>query len=170
MVLEAVILVGHGGIPSDAPGALVSELKRLEGERRARREPEMSAREAEVDRQLREWPRTPTTDPYKFGLEAVATELGTRLDGRRLVTAYNEFCAPSVEEKIAALVDEGATRITLLTTMFTRGGSHAEFEIPEIVELARKQYPGVTLEYVWPFDLERVAGFLAAHVPPPARR
>jgi sirohydrochlorin cobaltochelatase len=170
MGFEAVILVGHGGIPADAPGELVSELKRLEASRRARGEAEMTAREAELDRRLREWPRAPATDPYKFGLEAVAGELRTRLDGRHLVTAYNEFCAPSVEEAIASLVSEGASRITLLTTMFTRGGSHAELEIPQIIEDMRARFPDVALEYVWPFDLGEIASFLAAHVPPPRDR
>jgi sirohydrochlorin cobaltochelatase len=164
MSFEAVILVGHGGIPSDAPPGLVSDLKRLEAERRKRGEAEMSPREAELDRKLRDWPRTPDTDPYKFGLEAVAGELRARLDGRRLALAYNEFCAPSVEDAIADLVAQGATRITLLTTMFTRGGSHAESEIPELVHLARARHPGVEIEYAWPFDLARVADFLAAQL------
>ena len=165
MGFEAIILVGHGGLPSDAPGDLVSELKQLEGRRRARGEPEMCEREAELDGKLRNWPRTRESDPYKWGLESVLGELRPRLGGRRVVEAYNEFCAPSVEDAIAALVEEGANHITLLTTMFTRGGSHAEFEIPEIVEFSREKYPDVEFHYVWPFDLDRVADFLASHVP-----
>jgi len=166
MGFEAVILVGHGGIPTDVPADLVSELKGLEAARRARGGEPPGAREIELDRTLREWPRSRRTDPYKSGLEEVLEALRPRLGGRRLVQAYNEFYAPSVEEALAALVAEGATRIVLLTTMFTRGGAHAEFEIPRIVAEARKQYPDLTIEYVWPFDLARIADFLAAHVPP----
>jgi sirohydrochlorin cobaltochelatase len=160
----AVLLVGHGGLPRDAPAELVREVKRLEAERRARGEAEMSAREAELDRTLREWPRTAETDPYKSGLEAIARELAPRLKGKRLALAYNEFCAPSVEQAIADLVAEGAERITLLTTMFTRGGSHSEVEIPEVVAHAQTRHPNVTIDYAWPFDLDRVADFLAAHL------
>lgn len=167
MGFEAIILVGHGGLPSDAPGQLVSELKGLEAARRARGEPEMGEREAELDEKIRNWPRTKESDPYKYGLESVLEELRPKLGGRKVVEAYNEFCAPSVEDAIANLVKEGATHITLLTTMFTRGGSHAEFEIPELVEYAKEQYPGIAIEYVWPFDLSRVVDFLASHVPPP---
>lgn len=127
----------------------------------------MGAREAELDAKIRQWPRTKETDPYKYGLESMLQGLAPKLGGRRVVEAYNEFCAPSVEDAIADLVKDGASHITLLTTMFTRGGSHAEFEIPELVEYARTQYPDVTIEYVWPFDLNRVVDFLAAHVPPP---
>lgn len=161
---EAVVLIGHGGTASDIPKPAIGELKRLEGERQARREPTMSAREAELDRLVREWPRTPETDPYKYGVEDIARALAPKLGGRRLVTAYNEFCAPSVEDAIEGLVKDGFTRVTLVSTMFTRGGVHAECEIPGIVIEARKKHPGVVIEYAWPFDADFVASFLAAQI------
>jgi sirohydrochlorin cobaltochelatase len=161
---EAVVLIGHGGSASDIPRALVSELKRLEGERQTRKGLTMSPREAELDKQVREWPRTPETDPYKFGVEAIAEALGPKLPGRRLVVAYNEFCAPSVESAIEGLVGEGCTRILLISTMFTRGGIHAEFEIPAIVVETRKKHPGVDVEYAWPYDPGFIADFLAAQL------
>lgn len=161
---EAVILVGHGGIPADCPGELVSELKRLEGMRRARGLVEMSPREAELDKQIRDWPRTPESDPYGAGLEQIATRLRPRVAPRKLVVAYNEFCAPSLEDAIADLVAHGVRRIVLTTTMFTPGGSHSEQEIPEIVEHQSKLYPDVEIRYAWPFDLERAADFLADQI------
>lgn len=161
---EAVVLIGHGGTASDIPRQLVAELKRLEGERQARRETEMSPREAELDETVREWPRTPETDPYKFGVEEIAAALAPKLEGRKLVVAYNEFCAPSVEDAIGDLVKEGFTRIRLISTMFTRGGVHAECEIPGIVIVANKKHPGVTVDYAWPFDNEAIASFLAAQL------
>ncbi len=161
---EAVVLVGHGGVPRDFPRALITELKRHEAARRSGGIDEPGARELEIDRHVRQWPRTPETDPYRVGLERLAEELRPRLGGRRLVAAYNEFCAPSIEDAIARLVAEGARRITLVTTMFTRGGSHAEVEIPEVVTRARARHPGVVIEYAWPFDLRLVAEFLAEHL------
>lgn len=158
---EAVVLIGHGGSPSDIPRGVVAELKRLEGERQARKIATMSPREAELDKQVREWPRTPETDPYKFGVEAIAEKLAPKLRGRKLVTAYNEFCAPSVEDAIEKLVAEGCERILLISTMFTRGGIHAEYEIPAIVRATREKHPGVEVEYAWPFDADFLAGFLA---------
>lgn len=157
---EAVLLIGHGSAATDTPRALVAELKRLEGERQARRETVMGAREAELDKQVREWPRTPDNDAYKAGIEQIAAALAPKLGGRRLVTAYNEFCAPSVEDALEALVREGFTRVTLVSTMYTRGGIHAECEIPGIVAEARNKYPGVTIEYAWPYPAEAIAGFL----------
>jgi len=161
---EAVVLIGHGGSPADFPRALISELKRLEGERQARKGLVMSAREAELDKQVREWPRTRATDPYKFGVEEIAAALAPKLEGRRLVVAYNEFCAPSVEEAIERLAAEGFGRIMLISTMFTRGGVHAECEIPGIVLESRKKHPGVTVEYAWPFEPGFIADFLAAQL------
>ena len=161
---EAVVLIGHGGSASDTPRALISELKRLEGERQARKGLAMSPREAELDKQVREWPRTPETDPYKSGVEEIAAALAPKLAGRRLIVAYNEFCAPSVEDAIEKLVDEGFDRLLLISTMYTRGGIHAECEIPGIVLEARRKHPRVTVEYAWPFEAGFIADFLAAQL------
>lgn len=161
---EAVILIGHGAAATDTPRALVSELKRLEGERQARKVAVMSPREAELDKQVREWPRTKDNDAYRAGVEEIAAALAPRLGGRRLVTAYNEFCAPSVEDALAALVAEGFTSITLISTMYTRGGIHAECEIPGIVLESRKKHPGVDIRYAWPYGADVIADFLSAQL------
>lgn len=160
----AVILIGHGSAATDTPRPLVAELMRLEKERQARRETAMSPREAELDKQVREWPRTPQNDAYKAGVEEIARALAPKLGGKKLVTAYNEFCAPSVEDALEGLVREGFKRIALVSTMYTRGGIHAECEIPGIVLDARKKYPGVTVDYAWPYEPAFLADFLAAQL------
>ncbi len=160
---RGVVLVGHGGIPKDCPQDLVARLKRLEAQRRAAKQP-MSAEERELDTKIRRWPRTAATDPYQSGLEAVAAQLKLRLDGILFALAYNEFCAPTLEESVEELVKKGATQITVTTTMFTPGGSHSEVEIPEILDHLKKQYPGVELRYAWPFDLQQVADTLAGQI------
>jgi sirohydrochlorin cobaltochelatase len=124
----------------------------------------MDAREAELDAKIRDWPRTPETEPYHFGLSAVADALRRRLPDARIATAYNEFCAPSVEACIEQLARDGAKRITLVTTMFTPGGSHSECEIPALVIEARRAHPGIDIRYVWPYDLDQAAGFLATAI------
>lgn len=166
---EAVVLIGHGAAATDTPRPLVAELKRLEGERMARREPEMSPREAELDRQVRQWPRTPENDAYKAGVDLIAAALAPKLPGKTLVVAYNEFCAPSVEDAIERLVRDGFTRVDLISTMYTRGGIHAECEIPGIVLASRKKYPGVVFEYAWPYEPAFIADFLSAQLTKSAR-
>jgi sirohydrochlorin cobaltochelatase len=160
---RGVILVGHGGIPKGCPQELVTKLKRLEAQRRAAKMPP-SAEEIELDAKIRRMPRTPETDPYQSGLEAVAAQLRANLGDVLFAVAYNEFCAPTLEESVEALIKQGATHITVTTTMFTPGGSHSEVEIPEILDHLRPQYPGIELRYAWPFDLQLVANTLAEQV------
>ena len=162
-VRRGVILVGHGGIPKGCPQDLVTKLKRLEAQRRAAKQP-ASDEEMELDTKIRQWPRTAETDPYQSGLEAVAAQLHANLGDVLFAVAYNEFCAPTLEESVEQLVKQGATHIIVTTTMFTPGGSHSEVEIPEILDHLRPQYPGVELRYAWPFDLNLVANTLAQQV------
>ena len=158
--IRGVILVGHGGIPKDCPQELVTRLKRLEAQRRAVNSAP-STEERELELKIRHWPRTPATDPYKSGLEALAVEFQRQVNGAWFAVAYNEFCAPSLEEAVEELIAKGATDITVITTMFTPGGSHSEVEIPEILDQMRQRHPGLAIRYAWPFDLQHMAGVLA---------
>ena len=160
---QGVILVGHGGIPKDCPQDLVTRLKRLEAQRRAAKQPP-SPEELELDQKIRRWPRTPSTDPYQSGLQAVAARLQPQLNGVMFGLAYNEFCAPTLEEAVEHLIEQGAIEITVTTTMFTPGGSHSEIEIPDVLARLRQRHPGVALRYAWPFDLELVANTLAEQI------
>src|SRR3972149_6513371 len=162
-VVKGVILVGHGGIPKGCPQELVTKLKRLEAQRRAAKLPP-SPEEIELDTKTRQWPRTLETDPYQSGLEAVATQLRADLGDVLFAVAYNEFCAPTLAESVEELIKKGATEITVITTMFTPGGSHSEVEIPEILERLRPLHPNVVLRYAWPFDLSLVANTLAEQI------
>jgi sirohydrochlorin cobaltochelatase len=159
-MVKGVVLVGHGGIPKDCPQELVTQLKRLEAQRRRTGAPP-SVEEMDLDQKIRRWPRTAATDPYQSGLEKVAAELRRSLDGMLFGIAFNEFCTPTLEEAVEGLIRQGATHITVITTMFTPGGSHSEIEIPEILDKLRPRHPNVDLRYAWPFDLQLVAKTLA---------
>ena len=160
---RAIVLVGHGGVPTDCPHELIRKLKQLEAQRRAARKP-MSAEERELDQKIRRWPRTPQNDPYKEGLESLATQLRPLLKRERLAIAYNEFCAPTLEEAVEELIQDGIWDITVVSSMFTAGGSHAEIEIPETVNKLKRVHPNTTIRYAWPFDQQLVAGMLATHL------
>jgi sirohydrochlorin cobaltochelatase len=160
---EAVVLVGHGGVPRDFPRADLQRLKQLEGARRARGAAP-SDEERALERTIRTWPRTPATDPYQAGLETVAARLRPKLGGARLAVAYNEFCAPTLEETVADLVAAGVRRITVVPSMLTPGGVHSEMEIPETLAALRTRFPDVELRYAWPFDADAVAELLALQI------
>ena len=161
--MRGVVLVGHGGIAKDCPAELVSKLKRLEAQRRAAGTIP-SAEEQELDATIRRWPRTAATDPYRAGLEAVGAALRPLLNGALFALAYNEFCAPSVAESIEDLIRQGATHITVVTTMFTPGGAHSEIEIPEILHGLRARHPEIAIQYAWPFDASTIAQILNEQV------
>src|SRR5262245_57330222 len=161
--MTAVVLVGHGGVPRDFPRAELQRLKALESERRARGT-EPTDEERALERKIRTWPRTPATDPYQAGLEAVAATLRPKLGAAHVVVAYNEFCAPSLGDAVTELVSSGARCITVVPSMLTPGGVHSEIEIPETVAALRTRFPGVELRYAWPFDADAVADLLALQI------
>ena len=160
---RGVILVGHGGIPIDFPREWLTKLKALEGQRRATGD-DPTPQEVGLETRLRHWPRTPKTDPYQTGLEALAGELQKRLNGIRLAIAYNQFCAPTVQEAVTDMVSIGVTTITVVPSMLTPGGSHSEMEIPDSLTHLRARFPHVTIRYAWPFDLAQVASMLASQL------
>ena len=157
---EAVVLVGHGGVPKDFPRAQLGRLKALETERESKGG-EMSEEERELDNKIRRWPRDMQNDPYQAGLELIGAALRQQMSNHEVTLAYNEFCAPTIEQAVAELREKGIRSITLLSSMLTQGGIHSEIEIPEIVSKLRGQYPDISLRYVWPPDVNMVAKLMA---------
>lgn len=162
-----IVLAMHGAPPVDFPGDELAEFfglhMRLEhggpgGEQRAR----LEARYAELEETVRRWPRTPRNDPF----HAASLELAQRLEettGRRVVVGFNEFCAPTLGEALAQAAGK-ARRVVVVTAMMTRGGEHAEHDIPVAIAQARAAHPGVEFLYAWPFDTGDVAAFLAEQI------
>ena len=158
-----LILIGHGGLPSDIPKEVVEDFMKVH-KHRVRTGAPISLKEKELDKVIRFWTRSPATDPYKYGLEKLAAKLAPRLEDYTLVTAYNEFCYPSIEQAADVLAEKGIKEVILITTMITPGGSHSEREIPEEVEALRLKYPKINYEYAWPYDLGIFSNLLADHI------
>jgi sirohydrochlorin cobaltochelatase len=112
---------------------------------------------------MRRWPRTANNDPYHAGSHAMADEL-RRATGLEVVVAFNEFCAPSVDEALDQAAGGGAEGVIVVTPMMTSGGEHSELDIPRAIERARGRHRDVRFTYAWPFASRDVAGFLAAHI------
>jgi sirohydrochlorin cobaltochelatase len=157
----ALLLIGHGSPAADTPRELLRELKSLEEERQRKRLPEMTSEERDLDHKIRSWPRTAENDPYRQGLEAIGASLAKRLPAWSVALAYNEFCVPSIDEAVDRLVQDGHGKIVFVTTMFTRGGVHAECEIPWELQRSQRRHPNIEFTYAWPFDTERVSDLLA---------
>ena len=162
----AVILIGHGAPATDCPPQLVGELMSLEWRQphAAEGHAHLEGRAAELDAQIRAWPRHSGNDPYKAGLERLGAALRPLLPTDLFAIGYNEFCRPSIPEALEEMIRQGATRILVLPTMLTPGGVHSEKDIPRALDAVRQAHPGVAIDYLWPFDLPQVAALLAAHV------
>ncbi len=161
-----IVLAMHGALPSgfprdelDAFFSLRAQLKRATPKERAQLEEQLHT----LERRIRTWPRTAANDPFYAASQVIGAEL-SRLTGREVVVAFNEFCAPDVEEGLDLAVQHGAQRVIVLTPMLTRGGDHAEKEIPAAIERARERHPDVTFVYAWPFAEEAIAQFLATQI------
>jgi len=160
-----LVLAMHGSIPSDFPAHKMTELiglqARLEHAERPQR-PILEARYEPLEEEMRTWPRTPENDPFHAASQTLAAHLSV-VAGLEVVVGFNEFCAPSLDEALdQAAVN--ADRVVVVTPMMTRGGQHAELDIPAAIERVQVQHADVHFVYAWPFDFEDVAGFLAAQV------
>jgi sirohydrochlorin cobaltochelatase len=162
-IKQAVILIGHGGLPSDIPKEVVEDFMKVH-KQRVRMKTQITSKEKDLESIIRNWERTPESDPYKSGLEKLAVHLAPRLEGYKLKIAYNEFCFPSIEQAADQLAEENVTEVILITTMITPGGSHSEIEIPEEVDALRLKYPNMNFQYAWPYDLDVFSNLLSEHI------
>lgn len=160
---RGIILVGHGGLPSDIPSEVVEKFMRLH-KARVKSGGEVTSQEVDLDNTIRRWERTPESDPYKSGLETLASHMEQFLKDDVVKTAYNEFCYPTIEEAVEELSKENVSKIILVTTMITRGGSHSEREIPEELEDLKQKFQDIDIQYAWPFDMAVFALFLTTHI------
>lgn len=125
----------------------------------------MSEEERALDQRVRAWPRTPQNDPYREGVLSLGRALGAKLHGSaRVAVAFNEFCAPSLEDVVRELAADGVARVTVVPTMLTKGGVHSELEIPETIDGLLAELPHVEIRYAWPFDEVVLAAVLAEHI------
>jgi sirohydrochlorin cobaltochelatase len=152
----------HGAPPRDFPPHELREFFQLHAMAELGREeppPPWKARLDELSRRVRAWPRTATNDPF----HAATLELAEAIEAQSGCPAYvgfNEFCDPGIEAAVEAAIASGASRVVVLTPMLTRGGEHAEVDIPCALERIRQRHPRLALEYAWPFPVDSVARFL----------
>jgi sirohydrochlorin cobaltochelatase len=81
-----------------------------------------------------------------------------------VIVGFNEFCAPSLDDALNRGIALGAEKVIVVTPMMTRGGEHAEVDIPAAIRAAQARHPEIPIIYAWPFRVSEVADFLAAHV------
>jgi sirohydrochlorin cobaltochelatase len=162
----AVVLAMHGVPPNDFPRHEMTELMGLDARLArvsgAEREV-MERRHAELDARVRAWPRTAQNDPYHAASWEMAARI-SRITGLAVVVGFNEFCAPSLHEALDQAASLGVDRVVVITPMMTRGGGHAEEDIPAAMQAARERHSGATFVFAWPFVDSDVAELMAKQI------
>lgn len=163
---QIIVLAMHGAPPSDFPQEEMAEFFGLYSRLEHGGGPQRHALEKRCDElhaKMRAWPRTPQNDRFWAASLALSQHL-SQAAACEVVVGFNEFCAPSLDEALDQTVTRGADRVVVVTPMMTRGGEHAETEIPAAVRRALERHPHVQMHYAWPFETPDVAQFLAAQV------
>lgn len=160
-----IVLAMHGAPPLDFPEEELAEFAALHARvaRAGGGGPAAERRFVQLEAKVRSWPRTPRNDLFYAGSQELAVQL-RRASGRKVIVGFNEFSAPSLDEALDQAAGQGAEKIIIVTPMMTRGGEHAERDIPEAVERARKRHPAMNFVYIWPFPSSDVAAFLTSEV------
>ena len=161
-----IILAMHGMPPSDFPQKetldyfmLHSRMENMPGPP----PPAMQQQYGELDNKMLNWPRNQENDSYFYASNELAEEISSQI-GYNVIVGFNEFCSPSLDDAFEAASKERNEKIIVITPMMTRGGEHSEKDIPEAIERARKKFPDIQFSYVWPFNISKVAAFLAEQI------
>jgi len=161
-----IVLAMHGMPPNDFPQKetldyfmLHSRLENMPGPP----PPNMQQQFEELDRKMRNWPRTQENDLYSYTSKKLAEVLSVQTS-YRVVVGFNEFCSPSLDEAFEEALQLNPDKIIVVTPMMTQGGEHSEKDIPEAIERAKKKKPHISFSYVWPFNISKIATFLAEQI------
>jgi sirohydrochlorin cobaltochelatase len=163
-----IVLAMHGMPPADFPGEELAEFFKLQAIIQAGKggvSESMQVRYAFLDNKIRNWSRSDLNDPFHAASRDLAAHLG-RESGCEVVVGYNEFCAPTIHEALQSAARKKTNKIIVVTQMMTRGGKHAEKDIPAAIDEFRKLHPKIEVIYAWPFDTAEVAKFLSDHISP----
>ncbi len=81
----------------------------------------------------------------------VAHEAGEKAGFALAGVAFLEPYSPGLEETVAQMVGEGATRV-LVVPYFLTMGLHLQRDLPRIVEDAARMHPGIEIRMTPPLD------------------
>ena len=171
----SIVMAMHGTPPNDYPREELAEFFRLHSQIEmpgGPAEPASLTRYAQLEAKVRAWPRTALNDPFHNASQQLAIHPPSGRDGvpiqqavgHPVLVGFSEFCAPSVTEALEQAVATGAAQVIVVTPMMTRGGEHAEAEIPAVIAETQRRYPAVRFAYAWPFDSADIARFLAGQI------
>lgn len=162
-----ILLAMHGGVPSDFPKDDLQQFMQLHTQAHSG-DKAVYDKAHQLEHKLRNWPRSKDNDPFYWGSELLQNALQAKTS-IPVILAFNEFCAPSIEDAMVKIVNDfQPNRILVVTPMLTQGGNHSEIDIPKALERGRKLINDdeVIIEYLWPIPVENIARFLSELIKP----
>lgn len=159
---KVFIIIGHGDIPSDFPEVDLREYLKLRTFYKRRNLGKKAEQKFKfLEEKLKKWRRTPENDTHHYFLNNVAKELAKNL-GVKVEVAFNEFCCPSIEEKIQEVADK-YNEFFLIPAMIA-GGKHTQDEINKKIQVLKTEYPDKKFLYLYPFKQNSVSEFFKKHI------
>lgn len=158
-----IVMAMHGALPTDFPMPELQELFKLTGMLEGMGKDKMSKESLDkltnLEEKMLNWKLTEANNPFYFSSLELANKVREK-SGLKVVCSFNEFSRPTVSDALDSAAKMNAKQIYVITPMLTKGGSHAEKEIPEKFEEFMKKHPDVKVKYVWPMDSDDIAQFL----------
>ncbi len=88
-----------------------------------------------------------TRERWRKPLEALRDDLAERLDTHHICLAYLELCAPSVEQVLETVVQDGYGMVTILP-MFMSSGGHVARDLKPMLDRLASRHPDLDLKLV----------------------
>ncbi|MEO0271272.1 MAG: CbiX/SirB N-terminal domain-containing protein [candidate division WOR-3 bacterium] len=162
--MKYIIFVGHGSVPYDFPQEKLKKYfflrsKKMKGELNKEEKKEF----LNLERELHYFERNAENDPHYFFHKKLKDEIEKELN-IKCYFAFNEFCAPNLEEVIEEIVkNENNSEIFIVPTMFT-GGHHTDEEIKEEIEKIKEKFKNLRIKYLYPFNFEYIKELFEKHI------
>jgi len=87
--------------------------------------------------------------------EKIVSLVRDKSDFEFVAGAHMELAFPSIEKTVSEIVEKSINEI-IIVPYFLYEGNHIKFDIPEIIEKLKKEYPGIIFKFGRPIGYEPV--------------
>lgn len=150
----SIVIVGHGSVPHDYPRIKEYFEAHIKG----------GDEYEKLEHELLYWPRNEENDPYWAGFMSVINDLKKTNSYHSVHPAFNEMCAPTVEEALNQALEQNPDKIVVVSIMLTPGGGHSEHDIPTAIEMFAEDHPKANIVYAWPYEVSEISNILVKQI------
>lgn len=152
---KCIILVGHGAFPLDIPKNEISEYMKLRSLHISGNLDHKNLKKfIELEKKIIYKKRTKNNDPHFYHHKILAKKLEQEI-GIKVFIAFNEFCAPLIENLLKDITQE-FNKIIVIPTMLTKG-YHTDTELREKIEKMKNKKNNIV--YIFPFSDKDILSF-----------